>query len=659
MSTIQEAIQSVQDYGDNFTKALERHRGFLGDGDGTVYVADRDGYVYVRNRQAESADITGDMEPEEVIYARSDIPPIEGYPVIYGRDIDTEDFQLLATDSKQLLGWIFDKYIKDHHEQHEFNEYDTVWIQKQAMLPLLVYPTSPVSMTLNVHHGWYQWDTDWHFFETTTSSELSSYVPVQSGKARFLLICIDGETETLYYESGDTFIIFLPPKDCEDRIPPPPEGKIPLAAIYLPYGTISIDWDIIYDVRLLFSGGGSMSTGSAPRDAAYVTLAYNDTLSAERLLSAGHGIIVTDNGPNDTVVVSVNSAADYNWSGDHTFENGITFENGVTFAGGAGANSIVIPDGLADAFDITNGAEFLRLNTDDDYFLIDPGAAGIKVGIGTTTVPHGGIGWGRFAIDGTTNSMAGPHVLVTVSADDYPVFQQLNWAHDVIEMMFDAYYDGAYKSSDAGSNCNIRKRADQLDFLYDSGVAQGGAVTWNNGIVMGLTDGAITVGGPSLTVPDDWWIGIGAALERVVFDTAGDICVMGANFGVGTLAPADTIHAYSLAGISGVQAESGAAALWAQFTQKNDLGHAIYTRAYGSTAAGADAGQARADWAAILVSNFNGLIIDTLQAVPIIFGTNDTERARISGAGVVKITSLAGAGVRAVVAAADGTLSAP
>lgn len=141
----------------------------------------------------------------------------------------------------------------------------------------------------------------------------------------------------------------------------------------------------------------------------------------------------------------------------------------------------------------------------------------------------------------------------------------------------------------------------------------------------------------NITMADGSWQGIGAALERIVFDAAGDIAVMGANFGVGTLAPAATVHAYSLAGISEILAESDATTLWAQFTQKNELGHALYLRTYGSTAAGSDAGQARADWASILTSNLDGLIIDTLQAVPIIFGTLDTERMRIEGTGRVVI----------------------
>ena len=50
-------------------------------------------------------------------------------------------------------------------------------------------------------------------------------------------------------------------------------------------------------------------------------------------------------------------------------------------------------------------------------------------------------------------------------------------------------------------------------------------------------DGTGILDGP-ITMADDSWIGIGAALERIVFDTAGDICVMGAKFGIGLLNPA-------------------------------------------------------------------------------------------------------------------------
>lgn len=49
------------------------------------------------------------------------------------------------------------------------------------------------------------------------------------------------------------------------------------------------------------SGGGS----GAPTDAQYVTLATNGTLSAERVLTAGHGIALTDAGAGSTVTAAI------------------------------------------------------------------------------------------------------------------------------------------------------------------------------------------------------------------------------------------------------------------------------------------------------------------------------------------------------------------
>ena len=113
------------------------------------------------------------------------------------------------------------------------------------------------------------------------------------------------------------------------------------------------------------------------------------------------------------------------------------------------------------------------------------------VGIGTLEVPDGGIGYAKLAISGTTTSSAGPHIQYTTSADSYPVFQQLNWGHDNVAISFDSYYDGAWKSSDAGSNFQLYKVGDKFKLTYDSGIAQGSAVTWNDGIVLN-TSGNIT-----------------------------------------------------------------------------------------------------------------------------------------------------------------------
>ncbi|KKM05042.1 hypothetical protein LCGC14_1758100, partial [marine sediment metagenome] len=117
-----------------------------------------------------------------------------------------------------------------------------------------------------------------------------------------------------------------------------------------------------------------------------------------------------------------------------------------------------------------------------------------RLGIGTLTIPHGGVGSAKFAIDGTNANVAGPHLQFTTTSDNYPLMQILNWRHDDISIRFDSYWDGANKSSDAGSNYAIFKVSDSFKIMYDSGVAKGGAIAWNDGIVLN-TSGLVTFGG--------------------------------------------------------------------------------------------------------------------------------------------------------------------
>ncbi len=115
-----------------------------------------------------------------------------------------------------------------------------------------------------------------------------------------------------------------------------------------------------------------------------------------------------------------------------------------------------------------------------------------KVGLNTATIPHGGIGNAMLALEGSNASADGPHVQFTTASDDYPLMQILIVQHDAIAIAFDAYnvIGGTWESSDADSNFAINKDSDLLKFLYDSGVAQGAEVTWNDGIVL-ATDGGI------------------------------------------------------------------------------------------------------------------------------------------------------------------------
>ena len=54
--------------------------------------------------------------------------------------------------------------------------------------------------------------------------------------------------------------------------------------------------------------------------------------------------------------------------------------------------------------------------------------------------------------------------------------------------------------------------------------------------------GLAVCAGQGVTMADDAWIGIGAALERIIFDAAGDIAFMGCDVGIGTTVPAWKTH---------------------------------------------------------------------------------------------------------------------
>ena len=111
--------------------------------------------------------------------------------------------------------------------------------------------------------------------------------------------------------------------------------------------------------------------------------------------------------------------------------------------------------------------------------IIYPSTLTDKLGIGTITVPHGTVGFARVQIEGADASGAGPHMQFTTASDDYPLIQIRPWAHDNIVTAYDAYFDGAWKSSDAGTNFAIEKGSDKFNFLFNSGTAQGSSFNWS------------------------------------------------------------------------------------------------------------------------------------------------------------------------------------
>jgi hypothetical protein len=182
-------------------------------------------------------------------------------------------------------------------------------------------------------------------------------------------------------------------------------------------------------------------------------------------------------------------------SGTHLFfrteSSGTIYQLTPTSGGGdvtAGANitdhAVVRGDGGA------KGIQDSGILIDDADLMSFP--AGGKLGIGTTTVPHGGIGMAMLALDGTDSSADGPHIQITTASDNYPLMQLRGWAHDDMGLLFDAYYSGGWLSSDLGSNFLLSKNTNKLWLYYDSNVAQGATVTWNAGLTLD-TAGLVTI----------------------------------------------------------------------------------------------------------------------------------------------------------------------
>jgi hypothetical protein len=91
----------------------------------------------------------------------------------------------------------------------------------------------------------------------------------------------------------------------------------------------------------LTSGGGG---GGAPTDAQYVTLATDGDLSAERVLTAGTGISLTDAGANSTITVAATNngtMSSFTLTGDSGSNQTVADGNTVDIEGGTGINTVV------------------------------------------------------------------------------------------------------------------------------------------------------------------------------------------------------------------------------------------------------------------------------------------------------------------------------
>jgi hypothetical protein len=153
---------------------------------------------------------------------------------------------------------------------------------------------------------------------------------------------------------------------------------------------------------------------------------------------------------------------------------------------------------LSDATkDVTLNAAVDALNFDSNTLSID--ASNNRVGIGTAAPVA------ALDVFGADGSVAGDMKFTGVAGDLSTTRVFIGpWGSDNSEISFDAYGDASnnYFSTDAGSNCQIRKQGDKLQINYDSGVAVDSGVSFNTGMVMDLTNGSVGIGtaNPAVTL---------------------------------------------------------------------------------------------------------------------------------------------------------------
>ncbi len=150
-----------------------------------------------------------------------------------------------------------------------------------------------------------------------------------------------------------------------------------------------------------------------------------------------------------------------------------------------------------------------------------------NVGIGTTTIPRGGVGAAKFAIHGTNGSISGPHMQFTTSADNYPQMQILPWMHDNTFMMFDSYWDGTnWKSStSSGGNFMLTKTAGLFQLNYANTNTQGATIPgFNYGLTMD-PNGSVGIGTASFdaTNPEQLLVDAGTTTSYNVISGKGSI----------------------------------------------------------------------------------------------------------------------------------------
>lgn len=238
--------------------------------------------------------------------------------------------------------------------------------------------------------------------------------------------------------------------------------------------------------------------------------------------------------------------------GSRALTGNMAVNAGLNFGGPTGDNVLTVPDNVPQAMNVKDvgGLEFVRIDSTNvsPRFLIDPAGTGtLYIGVGTPTPAE--------IIDVVISKNAALSIAVTnLNAGNQAVARFIATS-DAGDAWFAAYSAGHSSADFAGRSGLLGSNADALIFANtNTGAGDLRFMTRpNGGYVTQLlisNAGAITLAGPSMTVPDGWTLGQAAGPLLTFDDTNNYLEITGCRVGVGTTSPDTKFHVQTATGLN-------------------------------------------------------------------------------------------------------------
>ena len=218
----------------------------------TADVEGRSGWAWVRYDEKED-------RASQVINNR--YPGIaQGVPVVIGKEYPTDRYyQVLGLNTELYYRntdpGTYPSYLTPAHGSTHRGDTgsDPVPVVTANIIHGRARQTNPVSMNVFVETLYYEYNSGIAFWPGGTIS-MSGHVPSGSNTHRYVLVSIDASTNTLVATDG-----IVSPTTVSPTLPNVPTQNIPIAAVMLQNGATEVDYDIIYDYRMLFAVAGSVA----------------------------------------------------------------------------------------------------------------------------------------------------------------------------------------------------------------------------------------------------------------------------------------------------------------------------------------------------------------------------------------------------------------